>query len=163
MEVWQMTPDQGRDPSGLARRLGACIQATATAAQVLPPVRVLGRVRRSSGFLVASLLAALTVKLLLAPRAAWADPIEVNPSWESAPWQGTVERLLNVTAQTAFACCAFSLLAGGAAMGLGKIVGSYQAGHRGLQLMVGGGGGALVVASTASILSWLIGPGETTA
>jgi hypothetical protein len=129
----------------------------ATATRDLLPVRVLDRVRRSAGLLVASLLAVLTVTLLLAPSAACADPIEVNPSWEAAPWRATVERLLNVGAQTAFACCAFSLLAGGAAMGLGKMFGSYQAGHRGLQLMVGGGGGALVVASTASILSWLIG------
>ena len=130
---------------------------------VMPParaaIRAAARWARGAGVV----LTVAAVRALLAPQVAWADPIEVNPSWESAPWQGTVERLLNVTAQTAFACCAFSLLAGGAAMGLGKIVGSYQAGHRGLQLMVGGGGGALVVASTASILSWLIGPGETPA
>src|SRR6266542_7087375 len=115
-----MTPDRGRVPSGLARRLGACIRAMATATRDLLPVRVLDRARWSAGLLVASLLAMLTVTLLLAPSAAWADPIEVNPSWEAAPWQATVERLLNVGAQTAFACCAFSLLPGGAAMGLGK-------------------------------------------
>jgi hypothetical protein len=123
-----------------------------------------GRTRLSRSASALFTLALVTVvAVLLAPQAVWADPIEVQPSWEQAPWQGKVQTILNVTAQIGLSCCVFSLLAGGAAMGVGKVIGSYQAGHRGLQLILGGGGGALVIASTASIVSWLIAPDGPTA
>ncbi len=114
-----------------------------------------------------------TVLLLLAeatiwlPGPAWAEPtpspgpggsapITVHPSWENAPWQDKVQTILNVTAQAALACCVLSLLVGGAALGIGRVTGSYQAGNRGVALLVGGGAGALVVATAASVVRWLV-------
>jgi hypothetical protein len=98
------------------------------------------------------------------PAVAWAEPnpspgadeITVRPSWENAPWQAKVQTVLNVTAQAALACCVLSLLVGGAALGIGRITGSYQAGNRGVALMVGGGAGALVVATAAEAVRWLV-------
>jgi hypothetical protein len=84
------------------------------------------------------------------------QPITVRPSWENAPWQDKVQTILNVTAQAALACCVLSLLVGGAALGIGRVTGSYQAGNRGVQLLVGGGAGALVVATAASVVRWLV-------
>lgn len=85
------------------------------------------------------------------------DPsLAVNPSWENAPWEPKVQTILNVTAQAALACCVLAFLVGGAAMGVGRIIGSYQAGTRGLQFVLGGAGGALVIASASSVVSWLI-------
>lgn len=121
------------------------------------------RLTRVARVLAKAAIITVIVVSLIAPQVAWADPIEVVPSWEEAPWQSKVQTILNVTAQIGLSCCVFSLLAGGAAMGIGKVVGSYQAGHRGLQLILGGGGGALVIASTASIVSWLIAPDGPTA
>jgi hypothetical protein len=98
--------------------------------------------------------ALLSVTAAAAPAAA--DEVTVVPSWRDAPWEGKVQMVLDVTAHIALACCVLSLLLGGAALGVAKAVGSYQAGHRGVQLILGGGGGALVVASAASIVNWLI-------
>lgn len=101
--------------------------------------------------------AAVTVILLLATVApAAAEPVTVEPSWRGAPWQGKVQLILDVTAQIALACCVLSLLLGGAALGVARMIGSYQAGHRGVQLILGGGGGALVVATAASVVGWLV-------
>lgn len=112
--------------------------------------RLVRRVRLTALVLVMALAAAWP------PSRASADPVEVRPGWENAPWEGKAQTILNVTAQIGLACCVLSLLLGGAAMGVGRIIGSYQAGNRGLQLILGGGGGALVIASAASIVSWLI-------
>jgi hypothetical protein len=115
---------------------------------------------------VMSTVALLLVEMAIVfPAVAWAEPgtsptpgapITVNPSWENAPWQPKAQTVLNVTAQAALACCVLSLLVGGAALGVGKIAGSYQAGDRGLRLILGGGAGALVIASAAQAVSWLI-------
>lgn len=83
--------------------------------------------------------------------------LSVNPSWEGAPWEPKVHTILNVTAQAALACCVLALLIGGAAMAVGRVVGSYQSGTRGLQFVLGGAGGALVIASASAIVSWLVG------
>ncbi len=90
------------------------------------------------------------------PSPGGSAPITVHPSWENAPWQDKVQTILNVTAQAALACCVLSFLVGGAALGFGRITGSYQAGNRGVQLLVGGGAGALVVATAASVVRWLV-------
>ena len=82
--------------------------------------------------------------------------LTVTPSWENAPWEPKVQTILNVTAQVSLACCLLAFLVGGAAMGVGRIVGSYQSGTRGLQFVLGGAGGALIIASAPSIVSWLI-------
>jgi hypothetical protein len=114
-----------------------------------------------------SVAVVLLAGVVVGPAAAWAEPspsptqgpsnpITVDPSWEDAPWEGKVQTVLNVTAQAALACCVGSLLVGGAAMGLGRITGSYQAGNRGVQLLIGGGAGALVVATAASVVGWLV-------
>jgi hypothetical protein len=86
---------------------------------------------------------------------AWADDVQVTPNWEGAPWVGKVQLLLNVTAQAALACCVLALLVGGASLAVGRILGANQAGSRGLQLILGGVGGALVIISAASIVAWL--------
>ena len=78
------------------------------------------------------------------------------PSWEGAPWAPKVQTILNVTAKAGLACCLLAFLVGGAAMGVGRIVGSYQSGSRGLQFVLGGAGGALIIASASQIVSWLI-------
>jgi len=123
----------------------------------------LGKYRRVVVSTVALLLVGMAFVLL--PAAAWAAPgtspapgapITVDPSWENAPWQPKVQTVLNVTAEAALACCVLSLLVGGAALGIGKVTGSYQAGDRGLRLILGGGAGALVVASAAQAVSWLV-------
>ena len=122
-------------------------------------------VRRCCRAVVSTVVLLLVEVVVLFPVTAWAEPgtsptpgapITVNPSWENAPWQPKAQTVLNVTAQAALACCVLSLLVGGAAMGIGKIAGSYQAGDRGLRLVLGGGAGALVVASAAQAVSWLI-------
>jgi len=99
----------------------------------------------------------VVLMVVTAPAVLAQEQVPVEPSWEGAPWVPQVQKILNVTAQMALACCVFSLLIGGAALGLGRVMGSYQAGHRGLQLILGGGGGSLVVVSAASIISWLVG------
>ena len=53
--------------------------------------------------------------------------------------------------------CVAAFLIGAAALGLGRATGSYQGGSSGLQMILRGGAGALVVASAASFVSWLIG------
>jgi hypothetical protein len=90
------------------------------------------------------------------PTPAASGGLTVTPSWENAPWEPKVQTILNVTAQVSLACCVLAFLVGGAAMGVGRVVGSYQSGTRGLQFVLGGAGGALVIASAASIVSWLI-------
>ena len=115
---------------------------------------------------VGTLVLAAAVLAGWLPALAWAEPspspmpgsdsITVHPSWENAPWQAKVQTVLNVTAQAALACCVLSLLVGGAALGIGRITGSYQAGNRGVALLVGGGAGALVVATAAEAVRWLV-------
>jgi hypothetical protein len=90
------------------------------------------------------------------PTSTAGSELTVEPSWENAPWQPKVQTILNVTAQVSLACCLLAFLIGGAAMGVGRIVGSYQSGTRGLQFVLGGAGGALIIASAAPIISWLI-------
>jgi hypothetical protein len=80
----------------------------------------------------------------------------VSPSWEGAPWADKVQTIINVTAKGAIACCVVAFLVGAASMGVGRVVGSYQAGTRGLHWLMGGAGGLLVIGSTASIVSWFL-------
>jgi hypothetical protein len=82
--------------------------------------------------------------------------LTVTPSWENAPWEPKVQTILNVTAQVAISCCVLGFLIGGATMAVGRVVGSYQAGTRGLTIVLGAGGGALIIASAASVVAWLI-------
>jgi hypothetical protein len=126
------------------------------------PSRPWRTMSRRLAVMAKSVLVAVFVPVLTSP-AAVAQEVTVDPSWENAPWVPQVQKILNVTAQMGLACCVLSLLVGGAAMGLGKVAGSYQAGHRGLQLILGGGGGSLVIVSAASIISWLIGADGPTA
>ncbi|HYT09423.1 MAG TPA: hypothetical protein VEL73_02055 [Mycobacteriales bacterium] len=67
-----------------------------------------------------------------------------------------MQTLLNVTAQVALVCCLAALLLGAAALGLGRVTGSYQGGGSGVQMILRGAVGALIVASAASFISWLI-------
>jgi len=109
----------------------------------------------------------LSMVALFIQAPAWADPtspssdastwnIQVTPSWEGAPWVPKIQQLLNVASQAALVCCALAFILGGAAMAVGRVIGSNQAGNRGLQFLLGGAGGAIVVVSAPAILSWLI-------
>jgi hypothetical protein len=82
--------------------------------------------------------------------------LEIHPSWENAPWEPKVHTILNVTAQASLVCCLLAIVIGGGAMGVGRILGSYQSGTRGLQFVLGGAGGALVIVSAPALVSWLI-------
>jgi hypothetical protein len=121
-------------------------------------------VRRRVGFPYRGLVTAALTVVMCAMGQAMAvaastpapSPVTVTPSWENAPWQPKVQVILNVTAQVGIACCLFAFLAGGAAMAIGRVTGSYQAGNRGLVWLLGGGGGALVIASAAPALNWLL-------
>jgi hypothetical protein len=124
------------------------------------PRRPVHRAARFCGRTAAATAGSVIVLIVTALPALAQEDVTVDPSWEGAPWVPQVEKILNVTAQLGLACCVLSLLLGGAAMGVGRLVGSYQAGHRGLQLILGGGGGALIIASAASIVRWLIGGGQ---
>ena len=123
-------------------------------------------VRLASSVMLALSLSTVSLIFSLGPAVAQVQPspsfgvtdprLEVHPSWENAPWEPKVHTILNVTAQAALACCVLAFLVGGAAMGVGRIIGSYQAGTRGLQFVLGGAGGALIIASASSIVSWLV-------
>jgi hypothetical protein len=88
---------------------------------------------------------------------AAADTVEVTPSWDGAPGTEKVQRILNVTAQAGIVCCVLSVIVGGAAIGIGRLLGSGPAGVRGALMIFGGGGGSLVISFAAKIVVWLIG------
>lgn len=87
-----------------------------------------------------------------------ADGVTVNPSWGGAPGTDKIQRILNATAQAGLTCCVASIVIGGAALGIGKLMGSTQMGVRAGQLIFGGGGGALVITLATKIVTWLLKP-----
>lgn len=104
---------------------------------------------------LALMLATTAVALIGSSHPAWADDINVNPSWSGVPGQDKAQTILNVTAQAALACCVAACLLGGAAMGIGRVIGSYQAGNRGLMFFLGGGAGALAIGIAPAFVRWL--------
>ena len=98
----------------------------------------------------------VAASVLMAQTPAWADTITVTPSWEGAPWVAKIQTLLNVSAQAGLVCCVLAFVLGGAAMAVGRVIGSNQAGNRGLQFLLGGAGGAITIISAPAAVSWLI-------
>lgn len=89
---------------------------------------------------------------------AVAEDVEVHPSWDNMPGVPVIQRVLDVIAQAGLASSVGSLLVGGGMLGLGRITGSMGSGNRAAGYILGGGGGAFVIAVGAKIVTWLIAP-----
>lgn len=101
-------------------------------------------------------LAGACLRPLPAHAATRSDAIKLTPGWEGAPWVAKIQQLLNVSAQGALVCCLLAFVLGGGALALGRVLGSNRAGNLGLQFLLGGAAGAVVIISAPSLLSWLI-------
>lgn len=88
--------------------------------------------------------------------AAPGGNFSVTPTWDNAPGTDKIQRILNVTAQAGLTCCVLSVLLGGMALGIGRLVGSTQTGFRAGQLIMGGGGGSLIIVFAAKLVNWMI-------
>lgn len=112
----------------------------------------------------ASLVSAITFMLATSP--AWAagpsaapsktQDLKVNPAWGDAPGEAKIQMLIDFAAKAALYCSLFAILAGAAAIAVGKLFGSTQSGNRGAQFVLGGGAAALLVKFAPSIINWLI-------
>ena len=91
-----------------------------------------------------------------APGAGAGVPgIEVKPGWQDMPGQDKIQKLLDVTSQVGLACCIGSVVIGGAALGVGRATETGQASGRGLAMVLGGGGGAVLILLAPSLIGWL--------
>ena len=81
--------------------------------------------------------------------------LEVRPGWDDAPGQAKIISLLNVTAQVGLACCIASVAIGGAALGIGRATGGGPVSGRGLGMVLGGGGGAVLIKLAPALIGWL--------
>jgi hypothetical protein len=88
---------------------------------------------------------------------AWADDVKVNPTGNGLTFGPKIQKMLDWGAQIALWACLASILAGAGAWGLSKHFGNYGGAHKGMQLVVGGAIGALVVASAGSIVNSMFG------
>lgn len=98
-----------------------------------------------------ALAAALVVVAWAVP--ACADPVKVTPTGNGLSFGTKIERMLNWGGQIALWASLASVLAGAGAWGLSKHFGSYGGAHKGMQLVLGGAIGALVVASADLIIN----------
>jgi drug/metabolite transporter (DMT)-like permease len=87
------------------------------------------------------------------PAAPGHDPIEVTPNWRELPGKDKIQTLLDVASQVGLACCAGSVIIGGAAMGIGRATG--QTPGRAPLMVLGGGGGALLIEFAPDLINWL--------
>ena len=90
---------------------------------------------------------------LITPRAAWADSVTVSPTANGLTFGPTIQHLLNWTAQGALWASLGSILIGAGMWGLSKHFGNYGGANKGLQLVIGGAVGALVVATAPAIVN----------
>ncbi|MBW3643311.1 MAG: hypothetical protein KY447_10395 [Actinobacteria bacterium] len=101
---------------------------------------------------------AVAILILLAWAApAWADPVTVDPTAEGLSFGYKIQKMLNWGGQIALWASLGSILAGAGAWGLSKHFGSYGGAHKGMQLVLGGAIGALVVASAGPIVNSMFG------
>jgi hypothetical protein len=89
--------------------------------------------------------------------AAWADKVQVSPTATGLDFGEKIQKMLNWGAQFALWACLASILAGAGAWGLSKHFGNYGGAHKGMQLVIGGAIGALVVASAPAIVNSMAG------
>jgi hypothetical protein len=87
------------------------------------------------------------------PSAAWADAVTVTPTANGLTFGTQIQNLLNWTAQGALWASLASILIGAGVWGLSKHFGNYSGANKGLQLVIGGAIGALVVATAPAIVN----------
>jgi hypothetical protein len=104
----------------------------------------------------AVMVVATTLVLVTIP--AFADPVTVTPSSSGMGNLGPkIQNLLNMTAQGSLWASLGAVILGGGMWGLSKHFGNYGGAHKGMQLVIGGGVGGLVVASAATIVNAAFG------
>ena len=142
-----MTPTRNHPPRP-ARKPGSPQAGLRARARVRGGAR---RLRRASalGFLV--------VARVLAAGPAWADSVTVSPTANGLTFGAKIQNLLNWTAQGALWASLASILIGAGVWGLSKHFGNYGGAHKGLQLVIGGAVGALVVATAPAIVNSMFG------
>jgi hypothetical protein len=91
------------------------------------------------------------------PTAAWADAVTVSPTANGLTFGAQIQHLLNWTAQGALWASLASILIGAGIWGLSKHLGNYGGANKGLQLVIGGAIGALVVATAPAIVNSMFG------
>lgn len=102
--------------------------------------------------------AAVTVVIFVASALpAWADEVKVDPTAEGLSFGVKIQKMLNWGGQIALWASLASILAGAGAWGLSKHFGNYGGAHKGMQLVLGGAIGALVVASAGPIVNSMFG------
>jgi hypothetical protein len=94
---------------------------------------------------------------LMGATPAWADAVKVSPTANGLTFGSKIQNLLDWTAQGALWACLASILIGAGAWGLSKHFGNYGGAHKGMQLVIGGAVGALVVATAPAIVNSHIG------
>ncbi|MBL7520796.1 hypothetical protein I6A84_22575 [Frankia sp. CNm7] len=83
--------------------------------------------------------------------------ITVNPDWRDMPGREKIEMFLDTASQVGLACCIGAVVIGGAAMGIGRASGAGQASSRGLAMVLGGGGGAVLILLAPALIGWASG------
>jgi hypothetical protein len=96
---------------------------------------------------------ALAVMRVVAASAAFADSVTVTPTANGLTFGSKIQNLLNWTAQGALWASLASILIGAGIWGLSKHFGNYGGASKGLQLVIGGAIGALVVATAPAIVN----------
>ena len=109
--------------------------------------------RAHPGWVRAAALLGLAFGPALRPAPAWADNVTVTPTSNGLTFGPQIQHLLNWTAQGALWASLASILIGAGMWGLSKHFGNYGGAHRGLQLVIGGAIGALVVATAPAIVN----------
>ena len=99
----------------------------------------------------------LVVVRLVAAGPAWADSVTVTPTANGLTFGTKIQNLLNWTAQGALWASLASILIGAGVWGLSKHFGNYGGANKGLQLVIGGAVGALVVATAPAIVNSMFG------
>ena len=99
----------------------------------------------------------LVMVRLVAAGPAWADSVTVTPTANGLTFGTKIQNLLNWTAQGALWASLASILIGAGVWGLSKHFGNYGGANKGLQLVIGGAVGALVVATAPAIVNSMFG------
>ncbi|MBL7498724.1 hypothetical protein I6A84_04560 [Frankia sp. CNm7] len=81
--------------------------------------------------------------------------INVNPGWRDMPGKEKIEMFLDVASQVGLACSLASVLIGAAMLGIGRATGNGQASSRGLTMVFGGGGGAVLIPLAPALIGWV--------
>lgn len=109
--------------------------------------------RRLAGRALA--VAIVLITPVLPATAAWADDVTVSPTAQGLTFGQTIQNMLNWGAQIALWASLASILAGAGCWGLSKHFGNYGTANKGMQLAIGGGVGAILVATAPSIVNSL--------